>query len=1564
MKKLFSVILIACLFIVCLNADSDRLTDSIITFAGDQNYPPYEFLDRNNKPAGFNIELTEAIADILGLEFEIRLLPRDELLEALAGNEIDLLMGWHFSQERAQNLYFSKAHNRVRLGIFKRKDDQRINHENDLVNKEVIVQRDEIMPEYSNRLRYVERIIEVDNAEDALRLLTAKKHDLALLDIVQGGYLKSEKEIKELTILSQHVFSQEYCYAADIDKREFILQLNNAIDQVMETGVYDTLHSKWIAPYTIESQNREILVSTLLVILIPLIIIVTIIFFWQWLMRIKVRAKADELAKELEAHKKTAAQLSESRNRYQNLVENLPEIVFETDAEGKILFVNNNFYDLFSYSQEKITNDIYLSDLFASEDRKLVTDLTNELMKNDTQSTADFQGLKKDGTSFPLRLFASGIALDKEAKGILGIIIDLTRQVRTEKTQKALYEISEAVHKAEDINELFSHIHRITANLMPADNFYIALWNDEKKRLEYPYLVNTHTGSASGANPAQGLTEYVFETGKELLADAKMIKKIRKEKGIPLDDHNAKIWLGIPLKSDTQVIGVVAVQDYISESTYDEQEKQILFFISEQIALTIERKRTSEQLKKTLVFFEERLNERTANLKQSEELFRTLAESSENIIMLFDRELRHLYVNPIVEKYTKSENYPGLKPEVFIGRTHRELGFPEDYIKFWEEALTSVFETGKSVRIEFQLPSGVWIDWHLVPEISQTGKVTHVITTAHDMTELKQREEEIKKLNTELEQRVIERTKQLQQEIRIREQAEKIQRTLYLISEAVSTTRDIKDLYKNIHKAVQELMPAENFTIALYDKEPDLVSFPYSIDEFDPVPLPSKPGKGLTEYVLRTGTAMLAKSADISTLIAEGEIELVGNMAKVWLGIPLKFKEEVTGVIMVQDYHTEETYNEHDKQVLTFVSEQINHAIERKEADYQNNIQRIYFEQLFNSNPAGIVMVDNQDRILACNESFTKIFGYKEDEILHKHINDLIAPDPYKAEAVELSADTQSGKIVEKETVRRTKSGKDVYVKIFGVPIHVEGKQVGIYGIYLNITDLQNALNSFFEEKEKLGIMLSSIADGVIASDINGSIVLINKIAENLTGWPKNKALGRKIDRIFHVVDDVNRKVKDNLVKTVLTADDTVHVANHSILIANDGSEHLVEYSAAPLKDRTSRLIGVILVFRDITERKVIEEELQKSAKLESIGLLAGGIAHDFNNILTALLGNITLARTILAKSNPKVDEKLSEAEKASVRAKDLTHQLLTFSRGGNPIKKTVSLVEVIKEASTFATHGSIVNCQFTIADDLMNVEADLGQISQVINNMIINSVQAMPNGGVINIRAENARIQHGSVQQMEAGQYVKLTIADTGIGIARSQLSKVFDPFYTTKKNGSGLGLATSYNIIRKHDGYLTVDSTVGVGTTITFYLPASEKDAVSSKEEAFQEVQGKGEILLMDDDLVLIEVVTEMLNSLGYHVTPVHEGRATINKYKEMKESGAKFDVVILDLTIPGGMGGKDTVKEILAYDPEAVCIVSSGYSSDPIMSDYITYGFKAVLTKPYSLQQLGTTLKKIMS
>ncbi|MDN7023883.1 response regulator [Methanoculleus sp. FWC-SCC1] len=507
------------------------------------------------------------------------------------------------------------------------------------------------------------------------------------------------------------------------------------------------------------------------------------------------------------------------------------------------------------------------------------------------------------------------------------------------------------------------------------------------------------------------------------------------------------------------------------------------------------------------------------------------------------------------------------------------------------------------------------------------------------------------------------------------------------------------------------------------------------------------------------------------------------------------------------------------------------------------------------------------------------------------------------------------------------------------------------------ISDRKKAEADLFAEKDFLNVVLRSITDGIIVIDPSGRIVLMNPGAEILTGCRQYQALGRLVEDVLAVTgahgsmnlaDYLDRADRE-------TADEEL------VLVAREGARRTIALTVSTICKGDDVPLGILLILQDVTERRRHEEELLKSQKLESIGTLAGGIAHEFNNVLTSVMGNITVAGMDIPPGTAA--DRLNEAEKDLFRAQRLTQRLLTFSQGGMPVKEVLPLADIIRNAAESTLRESYIHGSYQIPEGLWDVEIDEGQISQALANILINAREAMPGGGTVTIRAGNRIVEDGDLPSVKPGRYVCTTIEDQGAGIPAEQVSKIFDPFFTTKEQGTGLGLTSARSIIRKHNGHIEIESKAGCGTTVSFYLPASvkETEGTGCTDEALQ--SGSGRVLLMDDEEALLDVTALMLGRLGYKAVPTKSGTEAIEQYRKAMQEGCPFDAVILDLTIPGGLGGKETLVNLKSLDTGVRAIVSSGYSHDPVMSEYHSYGFRGVLPKPYTMTMLQRVLQQVV-
>ena len=599
----------------------------------------------------------------------------------------------------------------------------------------------------------------------------------------------------------------------------------------------------------------------------------------------------------------------------------------------------------------------------------------------------------------------------------------------------------------------------------------------------------------------------------------------------------------------------------------------------------------------------------------------------------------------------------------------------------------------------------------------------------------------------------------------------------------------------------------------------------------------------------------------------------------------------------------------------------------------------------------GMVTLDENGSIYSMNPAAKQMFGYRENEFFGDDFAQLVPQyfdrdadaSPVACDWAHLAGCTGGTVLALARTQGRA---------TFPVEISLSETVVDEHKYYVamirDITERKRFEEELAAEKKSLAVTLGSIGDGVITIDLGGRIVVCNAASETMTGWTASEAVGRLVKEVFQVSVEAERKGND-LRKPRYRSDAErilLTTAERSVLTSRDGTERLIEQVASPIRDGKNELCGVVLVFRDITEKQRADAERRKAETLEQLGLLAGGIAHDFNNLLTAVIGNISLA-ALLLPPNDEMSERLDDARNASLRARDLAHQLLTFSRGGAPIKKAACIASLIEETVSFSLRGSQSRSVVAIAPNLWSTEFDPGQISQVIANLVVNAEQAMPDGGTLHVDCDNfpcppetAR----SIPDLVPGDYIRIRVRDEGVGIPEQCLKQIFDPYFTTKPSGNGLGLATTYSIVKNHSGLITVESEQDCGSTFTVYLPATRQEAVPVEPTPTSDepINGSGRILVVDDEEGIRALAEFALSRFGYEVVGAETASQGIELYREALICGQRFDLVILDLTLPGGIGGKEALKALIEIDPMVTAIVSSGYATDATLCRYEDLGF----------------------
>ena len=1066
----------------------------------------------------------------------------------------------------------------------------------------------------------------------------------------------------------------------------------------------------------------------------------------------------------------------------EQLIDSAPEAIAILRSDFRVERVNKEFANVFGYE---------LHEVVAHDLRELIGDPTTanhdtELLKRALAGeTVSVEGMRrrKDGSTIEVSVLLRPVTTESGEVGLFTIYREITQQKQAERLQSALYRIAEKASSALDLQELYKAIHGILQELMFARNCYIAFHDPVTDMVSFPYFVDEKDPPFPPHKFGKGLTEYVLRTGKALLATPARLDELVRRGELERAGSPSLDWMGVPLKKGDYTFGTLVVQSYRENVRYGEHEKEILTFVSQQIANAVEHRRSQEAI------------------RESENKFRGLAETAVQAIFIYDGQ-RFLYVNAATE--------------AMFGYSRRELLSMEDgwslvdpEAREWtrQRIAQQLSHSAEPTRFEFKIRtrSGEerWLDFS--SNRIEFERRAAIVATAVDITE--------------------------------RKRSEQLQSALYRIAEETSAAGDLDEFYRFIHRIVGGLMHAENFYISLYDEQTEMLSFPYFVDEEDPRPERKKLGKGLTEYVLRTGQPLLATPSVFEDLVARGEVESIGAPSLDWLGVPLIISDKTIGVLVVQTYRENIRYRQTEKDILTFVSQHVAAAIEHKRSEDQVRQSEARYRSLVQSAVYGIYRSTLDGQFLAVNPSLIAMLGYEsEEEMLAMNI------------------------------------GHDVY---------------------LETLERENFAGEFLAMRRWEGVEVK---------------------------WRRK-----------------------------------------------DGKSITVRLSGRVVTDESGDPAYIEGIVEDVTERRMLEQQLRQSQKMEAVGRLAGGVAHDFNNLLTVIRGYTEILLSDLPTGDVRRAE-LEEIMKASERAGSLTRQLLAFSRQQVLAPKVLNLNTIVLNMHNLLRRllGEDIDLQTVLDPQLGHVKADPSQIEQVVMNLAVNARDAMPMGGRLTIETANVELTENwgrDIISAKPGPYVMIAMTDSGAGMDEATRARVFEPFFTTKEQGkgTGLGLSTAYGIVKQSDGYISVYSEVGIGSTFKVYLPCIEtaKDVTAVPSSTPATHRGTETVLLVEDEEGVRKLVRGILARQGYKVLEAVSGEEAL---EIVHEYSGKLDLLLSDVVLVG-MSGRELSERLRIQMPSLRVIYMSGYTDDAIVRHGVLTESAEFLQKPFSSDNLLRKVRAVL-
>jgi PAS domain S-box-containing protein len=1058
------------------------------------------------------------------------------------------------------------------------------------------------------------------------------------------------------------------------------------------------------------------------------------------------------------------------------LVAGLPGMVYRATAEAPFPFetVGGGYERIYGRSaKDLVGNTETLVQTMPPEDASRYVETVAAAVVRREPFHLEYRIIHPDGTMRTVWEQGRPVTMTDGRLVIEGTIVDIDEPVRARQVQDATYRISQAAASAESLQELYSPIHHIIAELMPSENLFLALRDPKTRFITYPYYIDEYDVVPPDQQTAEtGLTAHILRSGRPLL-----LSEFHEEEPIKSGDLVATgtppiSWLGVPLLLKGAPIGVIAVQVYHGSYRYTERDRDVLSFVADQIAISIDRQRAA------------------TSVQESELRYRSLFEDAP--------------------------------------------------VALWDEDFSKTSQRLKQILPRNTRDAGAWLHAHpeVVHELASLVRVVDVNRAALRLAGASRKSELVGSLTATMPDSALERFE-----------------------------------LELVHIANGDLSFQWEGSASTVKGEPLFMSTQWMIPP------------GGQEDLRRVLIAMI----DVTDRIA-AERSLQDSEARM-----RALFAAMSDIIAILDQGGRCV-----EAVTTRASQHYPPArLIGKSA-----------QEVFSPEAAGAILTQTR-RALA--EHVTTETAFKHDIDGSRHWFE-VRISPLSVDRVLLVAHDATARHDAREEARIEASKAETYFNTSGVIMEVID------------TDLR--------------------------------LVRLNQKGYDFFGYAPEEVIGKNwLD--MRLPERERDRVKA-LVRGEL-AGKPIPVSTENPVVIRSGEERMVAWHDSLLRDAEGRVTGLISSGVDVTDRVRLEQELQRMDKLESLGILAGGIAHDFNNMLTGIIGNINLAR--IEDDADRSRELLQEAEQEILQARGLSQQLLTFAKGGAPVRSVQDVAQILREAVSFALRGSGVSAHFDVPADLSWASVDKGQLSQVFSNITINANEAMPSGGMISVVARNVTVKVGEYPGLSPGDYVRIDICDTGVGIAEADLRRIFVPFFSTKRRGSGLGLATSYAIVHKHDGYIGVTSTPGTGTTFSILLPtAPVSPSRQSSETSSLGFSGHGRALVMDDEPAVRQVVVAMLKKLGYEAEAVPDGASVLRAAAEAHASGRPFSIIVMDLTIPGGMGGEEACVALRGQHTTAFLIASSGYATDPVMAQYRSYQFDAVLAKPYSFAELTSVLASL--